>query len=111
MSLSLAEEAALLGEDPTPQEAWETTTHPPDDQEETTKSKVTARVVGPLDILGQIPLPPLGFGLPTWVSCPPPLENVEPLVHIPGEVQLDITSLSSMEMVTARNALTGQFEC
>ena len=29
-SLTLAEEPTLLGKDPTPQEAQETTTHPPD---------------------------------------------------------------------------------
>ena len=34
------EEATLLGKELTPQEAWETTTHPPDHPEETPKPEV-----------------------------------------------------------------------
>ena len=39
-----------------------------------------------------------------------PLEDAEPLVHLPGEAQLDIASLASMEMITVRNTLMGGFE-
>ena len=49
-SQTLAEEATLLGKDPTPQEARETTTCPPDCQEDTPEPKDAAGVVGPLDI-------------------------------------------------------------
>ena len=49
-SLTLAEEATLLGKDPTPWEAWETTICPPDCLKEIPEPKVTARVVGPQDI-------------------------------------------------------------
>ena len=57
----VAEEATLVGEDPTLQEAWETTTHSPDHPEETPKPKGTARIVDPQDAQVQILLPPLGF--------------------------------------------------
>ena len=46
---TLAEEAALLSEDPTPHEAWETTTFPPDHPEDIPKPKGTAGVVDPQD--------------------------------------------------------------
>ena len=41
-SLTLTEEATLLGKDPSPQEVQETTTHPPDYQEETHDAKGAA---------------------------------------------------------------------
>ena len=86
VSLTLAKEASHLDEEPTLQEAQETTTHPPDHPEETLKPKVAARVTGPLDIQQQLPLLPLGFRLPILTSSPPPLEDVESLVYFPREV-------------------------
>ena len=110
-SPSLAKETTLLGKDPTLWEAQETCTHPLDCLEETPKPDVTAGVAGLLDIQWQLPLLPLGFGLRILISGLPPLEDVDPLVYLPGEAQLDITSLASMEMVTVRNALMGEFKC
>ena len=42
---------------------------------------------------------------------PPPFEDAEPLINLPREAQLDITSLASAEMIAVRNTLTGEFEC
>ena len=72
-----------LGQGSCPQEAQETNTCPPNCPEETPKPEVTAGVVGPLDIQWQLPSLPLGFGPPAMASCPPPLKDVEPLVHSP----------------------------
>ena len=114
-SPTLAEEAALLGEDPPSQEAQKTTACPADHQEETPKPKVRAQlewaVTDPQAIQQQIPLPPVRFRLPTLMSGPPPLEVEEPPVRIPGEGQLDVTSLVSTEIIMIRNHQMGKFEC
>ena len=101
--LTQAEEALLLGNDPAPRRLG----IPP---QEIPKPKIAAQIADPQDAQEWIPLPPLGFGPPAWVSCPPPLEDAKPLVSIPWEAQLDITSLSSMGMITVRNTLKGEFE-
>ena len=53
---------------------------------------------------------PLELRLPAQVSHLPPLEDVEPLVSLPREAWLDISSLASMEMILVRNTLMGEFE-
>ena len=65
----------------------------------------------PKDIWKQPLLPPPGFKLSSLVSGPPPLEGIEPQVEIPKEAQLDLTSMTSMQMVMVRNELTGKLEC
>ena len=45
------------------------------------------------------------------MSSPSPLGDAEPLVCIPKEAKLDITSFASMEMITFRNTLTGKLKC
>ena len=80
-------EVALLGKDPTSQEAWKTITCPPDQLEETSKAEGRARLADPQDAQEPIPLLPLGFGPQTPVSSPPPPEDAGPLVSIPGEAQ------------------------
>ena len=65
VSPNQAEEATLLGKDPRPQEAWKTTTHPPDCPEETPEPRVVTRVADPQNVWQQMP-PHL------WGSdCPP----------------------------------------
>ena len=108
VSLILAE-ATLLGGDSAPQEVQEIITHPPYHQEETPESEAAAEVADPQNAWEWIPLLPLGFGLPMQVSCSPPLEDAEPLVSIPREAQLDISSLTSMEVITVRNAATEHY--
>ena len=41
----------------------------------------------------------------------PPLEDAEPFVGVLGEVQVEVTTMGSMEVITIRNHLTGEFEC
>ena len=108
-SLTMAEEATLLGEDPASQEAWETTRHSPDHPEETPKTEGAAWLADPQDAQEQVP--PLPPGLPTLFSGPPPLEDAGSLVSIPREAQLDITSLAFMEMIMVRNSLMDKIAC
>ena len=138
MSPTPVEEAALLGNAPTPQRAQAITAHPSDHPEETPKPKGVAKLectmadpqgmwrqplLLPLEFTAELewttaaphgtqrqalPLPP-GFELP--VSGPPPLESGEPQVRSPEEAWLDLTSLASMQMVVVRNESTGKFEC
>ena len=71
----------------------------------------TSRLADPQDAQEQIPpLSPVS-GLPTQVSDLPPLEDAGPLISNPGEAQLEITSLASMEMIMVRNTLSDEFEC
>ena len=113
MSLTLAEEAALLGDDPAPQRAWAIITCPSDCPEETPKPEGTSkleRTVADLQGMQMQPLPPPpGFKLP--MSGPPQLKTREPQVRIPRKSQLDLTSMASMWMAIVRNESTGKFEC
>ena len=110
-SQTSAEEATFLGEDPASQEAWKTTRHCPDHPEETPRPEGAAGLADRQDAQEQVPPLPPGFGLPTPLSGPPPLEDAGPLVSIPRETQLDVTSLASTEMIMVRNSLMGEFEC
>ena len=62
---TLVEEATLLGEDPTTQEIYKTTTCPPDHPEVTSESTGAVRVVEPQNAWEQMTPPPLGFRQPT----------------------------------------------
>ena len=105
------EEGLLLSEDPEPQGVQASAPCKPIQPEEALKPKVTAGTTDPLDRQWKLPMAPLGFGPPTLSSGPPALEDNEPLVCLHREDRLDITSLTSMVMVTIRNILMGGFEC
>ena len=53
---------------------------------------------------------PQGFGPPTLVSGPAPLEDAELVFSIPGEAWLHLSSLASIEMIMVRNNLKGESE-
>ena len=93
-SLMLAEEATLLGNDPTPQ------------PEGAAKLELTA--ADPHGAWRQPLLPQPGFELP--VSGPPLLKSGEPQVRIPREAWLDFTSMASNQMAIIGNKSTGKFE-
>ena len=90
------EEVELLGNDPASQEALEITTCPFNHPGEAPKPKGAAGLewttADPQDSQEQIPLPPLGFGLPILMSGQPPLKDAQSLVRIPREAWLDLTS-------------------
>ena len=85
-SPTLPEENTLLGNDPTSEETWEITTHTSNHPKETSKPKEAARLewttTDTQDAQRQLPPLPLGYELPTLVSGPPPLEDVEPQARI-----------------------------
>ena len=113
MSPNLAEEATLLGDDPALQGVQAVTTHPSNHPQETPKCKDAAKLEWTAADLQGMQRQPLllspGFEHP--VSGPPPLKSGEPQVRIPGEAQLDLTSMASMQMAIVRNKSTGELKC
>ena len=64
-----------------------------------------------VDTQRQLPLTPPGVAKPLAIkSGPPPLKDADPPVGIPKGSLLDLTSLSSMQMIITQNNMMGMLE-
>ena len=114
-SLTHAEEAMLLGEDPELQEGQATAPHTPIILEEASESEdafsLGVMAADPQNTWRQIPPPPPGFAqLLVIGSGPPPLKDANMPMGIPQGAQLNLASLSSMQINILLNNMTGELE-